>query len=82
MKENIMNNLEIIIRYLNISREELSIKFGQEKSYYRKCQNTGVTPNLDFIVKVCQYCNIKIDDLINKRLELKLEFKGGEVQRK
>ena len=73
-KEIIIYNLEIIRQYLGKNGQEFSKMFNKEQSYYRAHIKKGLTPNLKFIIDVCNYCHIKIDDFCNKKLELKLVF--------
>lgn len=78
-EEIIFYNLAIIIRYLGITTEEFSIMIGKEKSYYRtvvKCRHT--IPDLKSIIKICEYCDIKIDDFVNKKLKLEIVFEENK----
>lgn len=76
-KEIILHNLEIVRQYLGVFTEEFSIKFGKEKSYYRKCiKSQNKIPDLDFIVKLCEYCHIEIDRFLYEKLELQLTFEN------
>jgi hypothetical protein len=78
-EEIILNNLEIIRKYLGKSGVEFSNMFGKEGSYYRKIIIYKKTlPSLDFIVRVCEYCHIKIDRFLNEKLELQLIFEGDK----
>lgn len=78
-KETILYNLEIVKQYLGVFTEEFSTMFGKEKSYYRKCIKYGDRiPDLDFIVKICEYCHIKIDRFLNEKLELQLTFENDK----
>ena len=75
----ILNNLEIIRKYLGVYGEEFSTMFGKEKSYYRKViKSQNKIPDLDFIVKICEYCHIKIDRFLNEKLELQLIFENDK----
>jgi len=77
-KEIILYNLEIVKQYLGVFTEEFSTMFGKEKSYYRKCKSKDIIPDLDFIVKLCEYCHIKIDKFLNEKLELQLVFESDK----
>lgn len=88
-KETILHNLEIVRQYLGVFTEEFSTMFGKEKSYYRKViKNQNKIPDLEFIVKLCEFCHIKINRFLNEKLELKLEFESdndlhsGETENK
>lgn len=73
----IIHNLEIVRQYLGVFTEEFSTMFGKEKSYYRKViKNQNKIPDLEFIVKLCEFCHIKINRFLNEKLELKLEFES------
>lgn len=75
----ILNNLETIRKYLGVYGEEFSTMFGKEKSYYRKViKSQNKIPDLDFIVKLCEYSHIKIDRFLNEKLELQLVFENDK----
>ena len=75
----IKENLEIIRRFLNVNGEEFSTLFGYEKSYYR-CVIKNRKVSLEFVVKVCKYCHIKIDRFINERLKLIILFEDDDIR--
>ncbi len=78
-REIILHNLEIVKQYLGLFTEEFSTMFGKEKSYYRKVvKNQNKIPDLDFIIKLCKYCHIKIDRFLNEKLELQLIFESDK----
>ena len=80
-KEIILYNLEIIKQYLGINTEDFSIMFGKEKSYYRKViRSDKKIPDLDFVVKVCKHCHIKIERFLNEKLKLQLVFESDEYK--
>ncbi len=79
MKYEIMlSNLETIRKYLNKSKTQFSQLLGRERSYYHHILDKHIQLKLQDIVKVCNYCNIKIDRFLNEELELQLVFKNGD----
>ena len=79
-KEIILNNLEVVRKYLDKTGQEFSVMFGKEKSYYRTTIGPRKRiPSLDFIVKVCEYCHISIERFLKEKLQLQLVFENDEV---
>ena len=79
-KELIRQNLEVVRIYLGKNGCEFSTMFGKEKSYYSAILKRNTLPSIDFMLEICKYLNIRIDQFLNEKLKLKLMFEEEDIQ--
>jgi DNA-binding XRE family transcriptional regulator len=65
IRNRITNNIRYLLDKENISQQKLAVEIDRSVSHVNALLNGHGTPTLELIINVCQYFNIKIDDLVN-----------------
>jgi|SRR5688572_17712726 len=72
----IVENIDVIRRYLGMSKTEFKRELHLTTAEYGR-----VFPRIDDLMRVTNKVGIKIDDVLNKKLVLKIEVQGQPTMR-
>lgn len=68
IKKRINNNIKYLLSKNNTSQSALANGIDRNVSHVNSILNGRGTPTLEFIINVCEFFNITLDDLIYKDL--------------
>lgn len=78
-KENVLANIEVLIRYLGMQKKVFGQVIGYKDKKYMERVLRGVKPvGLKIVCRICESFDLNVDDFMNKRMVLNIEYVEAE----
>lgn len=78
MKNNFANNLKFLRLQKNITQEELGKRLGKDYSTIGKWENGTRSPIMEDVIKVAEYFNVSLTDLITNNYTMGTSYTPNE----